>query len=38
VRAGGFDAGFGNPRVQVGFTDAGDPLIGVDEHDDVVLG
>ena len=37
VGAGSLDAGAGNPRVDVALAHSGDPLVGVHEHDDVVL-
>ena len=37
VGAGCLDAGAGNPRVNVALAHSGDPLVGVHEHDDVIL-
>ena len=37
VGAWGLDAGSGDPRVDVAFSDACDAFVGVDKYDDVVL-
>ena len=37
VGAWGLDAGSGDPRVNVAFSDACDAFVGVDKYDDVVL-
>ncbi len=38
VGAGGLDAGAGDPGIDIALPDARQPLIGMDLHDDIVLG